>query len=108
MRVIFLVFYRCMKKELFDFLNTDLQFIRGVGPVLAARFLHGVASFLLSVLAFSIFKPDITTLQGGIKAAQYPLSTTFTIIICAILFLVCLNPNNRNFVRRTKNVKINL
>ena len=27
-----------MKQELFDFLNTDLQFIRGVGPVLAARF----------------------------------------------------------------------
>ncbi len=27
-----------MKKELFDFLNTDLQFIKGVGPVLAARF----------------------------------------------------------------------
>ncbi len=27
-----------MKKELFDFLNTDLQFIRGVGPVLAGRF----------------------------------------------------------------------
>ena len=27
-----------MKKELFDFLNMDLQFIRGVGPVLAARF----------------------------------------------------------------------
>ena len=27
-----------MKTELFDFLNTDLQFIRGVGPVLAARF----------------------------------------------------------------------
>ena len=27
-----------MKKELFDFLNTDLQFIRGVGPVLATRF----------------------------------------------------------------------
>ena len=27
-----------MKKELFDFLTTDLQFIRGVGPVLAARF----------------------------------------------------------------------
>ncbi|MBR1380176.1 MAG: ATP-dependent DNA helicase RecG [Alphaproteobacteria bacterium] len=26
-----------MKKELFDFLGTDLQFIRGVGPVLAAR-----------------------------------------------------------------------
>ncbi len=27
-----------MKKELFDFLNTDLQFVRGVGPVLASRF----------------------------------------------------------------------
>ena len=26
-----------MKKELTDFLNTDLQFIKGVGPVLAAR-----------------------------------------------------------------------
>ena len=76
--------------------------------VLAARLLHGVASFLLSVVAFSIFKPDISTLQGGIKAAQYPLSTTLTIIICAILFLVCLNPNNSNFARRSKNVKINL
>ena len=27
-----------MKRELFDFINTDLQFIRGVGPVLATRF----------------------------------------------------------------------
>ena len=27
-----------MKRELFDFLNTDLQFIKGVGPVLATRF----------------------------------------------------------------------
>ena len=27
-----------MKQDLIDFLNTDLQFIRGVGPVLAARF----------------------------------------------------------------------
>lgn len=27
-----------MNKELFEFLNTDLQFIKGVGPVLAARF----------------------------------------------------------------------
>ncbi len=27
-----------MKKEVFDFLITDLQFIKGVGPVLAARF----------------------------------------------------------------------
>lgn len=27
-----------MKQQLMDFLNTDLQFIKGVGPVLAARF----------------------------------------------------------------------
>lgn len=27
-----------MRKELSDFLNTDLQFVKGVGPVLAARF----------------------------------------------------------------------
>ncbi len=27
-----------MRKELFDFLNTDLQFVKGVGPVLASRF----------------------------------------------------------------------
>lgn len=27
-----------MKQQLIDFLNTDLQFIKGVGPVLAARF----------------------------------------------------------------------
>ncbi len=27
-----------MKQELLDFLNTDLQFVKGVGPVLAARF----------------------------------------------------------------------
>ena len=27
----------CMKRDLIDFLNTDLQFIKGVGPVLAAR-----------------------------------------------------------------------
>ena len=27
-----------MKKEIADFLNTDLQFIKGVGPVLAERF----------------------------------------------------------------------
>ena len=27
-----------MKRDLFDFLTTDLQFVKGVGPVLAARF----------------------------------------------------------------------
>ncbi len=46
-----------MKKELFDFLTTDLQFIKGVGPVLAARFedvLGGrrVLDFLLHIPAY--------------------------------------------------------
>ena len=46
-----------MKKELFDFLNTDLQFIKGVGPVLAARFddvLGGrrVLDFMLHIPAY--------------------------------------------------------
>jgi len=46
-----------MKSELFDFLNTDLQFIRGVGPVLAARFndlLGGrrILDFLLHIPAY--------------------------------------------------------
>ena len=46
-----------MKKELFDFLNTDLQFVKGVGPVLAARFedvLGGrrVLDFMLHIPAY--------------------------------------------------------
>ncbi len=46
-----------MKKELFDFLNTDLQFIKGVGPVLASRFedvLGGrrVLDFMLHIPAY--------------------------------------------------------
>ncbi|MBO4480844.1 MAG: ATP-dependent DNA helicase RecG [Alphaproteobacteria bacterium] len=46
-----------MKRELFDFLNTDLQFIRGVGPVLAARFadlLGGrrILDFMLHIPAY--------------------------------------------------------
>ena len=46
-----------MQRELFDFLNTDLQFIKGVGPVLATRFddvLGGrrVLDFLLHIPAY--------------------------------------------------------
>lgn len=46
-----------MKRELLDFLNTDLQFIKGVGPVLATRFddvLTGrrVLDFLLHTPAY--------------------------------------------------------
>lgn len=53
-----------MKKELFDFLNTDLQFIKGVGPVLATRFqevLGGrrVLDFLLHIPAY-VRKREVT------------------------------------------------
>lgn len=46
-----------MKRELFDFLNSDLQFIKGVGPVLATRFgdvLGGrrVLDFMLHIPAY--------------------------------------------------------
>lgn len=53
-----------MKQELYDFLSTDLQFIRGVGPVLATRFQdilggRNVVDFLLHKPAY-IRKRDIT------------------------------------------------
>lgn len=44
-----------MKKELFDFLNTDLQFVKGVGPVLAARFNDVLGG--RRVLDFLLHKP---------------------------------------------------
>ena len=62
-----------MKKELFDFLNTDLQFIKGVGPVLAARFedvLGGrrVLDFMLHIPAYIRARgipEDISTAVAG-------------------------------------------
>lgn len=45
-----------MKKELFDFLNTDLQFIKGVGPVLASRFNDILGG--RRVLDFLLHKPS--------------------------------------------------
>jgi len=46
-----------MKKDLYDFLNTDLQFVRGVGPVMASKFcevLDGrrILDFLLHIPAY--------------------------------------------------------
>ncbi|MCL2758545.1 MAG: ATP-dependent DNA helicase RecG [Alphaproteobacteria bacterium] len=51
-----------MTKELYDFLNTDLQFIKGIGPVLAARL-----SDLLGgrrVLDFILHKPHYVKPRG--------------------------------------------
>ncbi|MBO7509535.1 MAG: ATP-dependent DNA helicase RecG [Alphaproteobacteria bacterium] len=73
-----------MKKELFDFLNTDLQFVRGVGPVLATRFadlLGGrrVLDFMLHIPAYvkdrgiidtiSLATPgDVVTIMVNVKS----------------------------------------
>ncbi|MCR4917818.1 MAG: ATP-dependent DNA helicase RecG [Alphaproteobacteria bacterium] len=59
-----------MKKELFDFLNTDLQFIRGVGPVLAARFddlLGGrrILDFVLHIPAYVKDRGIMESLAGA-------------------------------------------
>lgn len=45
-----------MKKELFDFLNTDLQFIKGVGPVLAGRFADVIGG--QRILDFMLHRPS--------------------------------------------------
>lgn len=45
-----------MKKELYDFLDTDLQFIKGVGPKVAARFEDVIGG--RHVLDFILHKPS--------------------------------------------------
>ena len=45
-----------MKKELFDFLNTDLQFVKGVGPKVAARFADVIGG--RRVLDFLLHRPS--------------------------------------------------
>lgn len=45
-----------MKKDLYDFLNTDLQFIKGVGPKVAARFEDVIGG--RHVLDFILHKPS--------------------------------------------------
>ncbi len=51
-----------MKKELFDFLNTDLQFIRGVGPKLAERFADVLGG--RRVLDFLLHRPSYVRTRG--------------------------------------------
>ncbi|MBD5400128.1 ATP-dependent DNA helicase RecG [bacterium] len=45
-----------MKQDLYDFLNTDLQFVRGVGPVLAARLAEVIGG--RRVLDFLLHRPS--------------------------------------------------
>ncbi len=51
-----------MKKELFDFLTTDLQFIRGVGPRLAERFADVLGG--RRVLDFLLHRPSYVRDRG--------------------------------------------
>lgn len=51
-----------MKKELTDFLNTDLQFIKGVGPVLASRFADVLGG--RRVLDFLLHRPAYIRARG--------------------------------------------
>ena len=63
-----------MRAEIADFLNTDLQFIRGVGPVLAARFQDVLGG--RRVLDFLLHKPayvrnrDFTESVAGVNAGD--------------------------------------
>lgn len=51
-----------MKKELIDFLSTDLQFIKGVGPVLASRFEDILGG--RRVVDFLLHKPSYVRARG--------------------------------------------
>ena len=59
-----------MKRELAEFLSTDLQFVKGVGPVLAARFdelLGGrrILDFLLHIPRAVKSRPPARTIMGA-------------------------------------------
>lgn len=57
----FIKFY-CMKQDLVDFLNSDLQFIRGVGPVLATRLEEVLGG--RRVLDFLMHRPSYVRARG--------------------------------------------
>ena len=59
-----------MKKELFDFLNTDLQFIKGVGPVLAARFEDLLGG--RRVLDFLLHRPSYVRARQNSHHEHFP------------------------------------
>ena len=71
-----------MKKELFDFLNTDLQFIKGVGPVLAARFEELLGG--RRVLDFLLHRPSYVRARGvseNIQEIEPGTSVTIPLLI---------------------------
>lgn len=73
--------------------------------IFSARILHATSSFLISAAAFSVFMPRLSAAARQITARQYPLSTTFSIIICCIVFLIFLNPKQNEIKIESKNKK---
>lgn len=71
-----------MKKELFDFLNTDLQFIKGVGPVLAARFEELLGG--RRVLDFLLHRPSYVRARGiteNVRDANFGATVTIPLLV---------------------------
>jgi ATP-dependent DNA helicase RecG len=71
-----------MKKELYDFLNTDLQFVRGVGPVLAARFadLLGGRRVLDFMLHIPVYVKERGIIENVATAVPGDVITTMLLV----------------------------
>ena len=71
-----------MKQDLIDFLNTDLQFIKGVGPILAGRLEDVLGG--RRVLDFLLHRPSYIRARGiteNIKDAQFGATITIPLLI---------------------------
>ena len=71
-----------MSKELFDFFNTDLQFIRGVGPVLASKFNEVLGG--RRVLDFLLHKPSYVRpreILDSVTGAQNGDTITISVLV---------------------------
>ena len=71
-----------MSKELFDFFNTDLQFIHGVGPVLASKFNDVLDG--RRVLDFLLHKPSYVRpreILDSVVAAQNGDTITISVLV---------------------------
>lgn len=71
-----------MNKQVFDFFNTDLQFIHGVGPVLAARFNEVLGG--RRVLDFLLHKPSYVRsrdILDSVMGAQNGDTITISVLV---------------------------
>ena len=91
-----------MRREIAEFLNTDLQFIKGVGPVLAERFndvLGGrrVLDFLLHKPAY-VRNRKITESIAGVDAGD--------IITIPLLIKSCKKPKAAPWMKRARAMRV--